>query len=330
MASNFLKRKEIIFWSLVTTGVAFFFFIPSVQALTINEIVPHNASLLNLASVFALILVFTTTAYFSESSRTNALEKEKVARDAANRSSNMASLGEMAGGIAHEINNPLMIISGSSSVIERLILKEQVDKEKIIKHLHKIQETSQRASKIIKGLKTLARDGMADPKETVTLKEVIDDVFSIIKTKLNHKEVTLHFDAENKNLDRSLMLYRVQFSQVLLNLISNSFDALMELDERWIKIEVTEDGNGLKLAFIDSGPGIPPEVEAKIFTPFFTTKPVGKGTGLGLPLSYAIVDKCGGKFYYDRSKGNTCFVIELPRELYSSNPPQDHRQQKSA
>jgi signal transduction histidine kinase len=94
--------------------------------------------------------------------------------------------------------------------------------------------------------------------------------------------------------------------------LSNAFDEVSKLDEKWLKLIVQETNQGTEFRFIDSGKGVPDEVQEKIFRPFFTTKEIGKGTGLGLSLSYSIVKKHKGSLRIDNSCENTCFVVTIP------------------
>ena len=103
-----------------------------------------------------------------------------------------------------------------------------------------------------------------------------------------------------------------QLGQVLLNLLNNAFDAVVGLDERWIRINYFLENKHLKIEVIDSGFGIPKEISEKMLQPFFTTKEVGKGTGLGLSISKGIIEDHCGRFYYQEKDQHTCFGIELP------------------
>ena len=151
--------------------------------------------------------------------------------------------------------------------------------------------------------------------EEIVLSEVFDDVLSFLSSRFVHQEVDLIFDNGNPLLNTVMELYRVQFSQVVLNLLTNSFDAVSDLRDRWVKIELLERKNAFELVFTDSGKGIPDEVAQNIFTPFYTTKPPGKGTGLGLSLCNSIIEKCGGELRYEKNNPNTCFVVTLPKSL---------------
>ncbi|GEM_PF-2251994 len=315
IAISFLSRRATVAWSVISFSFALLLFLPQVKVFVINELNPADFQFVRILSICSLLVAFTIVSFFAETARIKMIDEKTDALEAANRASNLASLGEMAGGIAHEINNPLMIISGSSMVIEKALKKEDLDKEKILKHLETIKKTTKRAATIIKGLKTLARDGVYDAAENVSIKEVLDDVLSFMEAKLRHGDINLLLDTTNILFDKKFPLFRVQFSQVVLNLLTNSFDAISELKDKWINIEMQEEHGEITLRITDSGPGIPNEILDKIFTPFFTTKPIGKGTGLGLPLCYSIMGKCGGELKYDKEKKNTCFALRLPAPI---------------
>ena len=226
----------------------------------------------------------------------------------------LASLGEMAASIAHEINNPLAIIHGSAEQLNRSIQKETYTKEKGESLVKKITETTDRISKIVKSLKTLSRNGDKDPFKDFILKDVIDDCVEISKQSFYEKQITLDVSPISKDLH--LYGQQVQISQVLMNLINNAFHAIEnEPLPRWIKIVLIEYDHYLELKIIDSGLGIPEVIREKIMEPFFTTKDVGKGTGLGLSISKAIIEDHGGTLKLDELAQNTTFTITFPRKI---------------
>lgn len=312
VALNFVNKKEIAFWSLYCGTLVGILFLPQMKDVITMVVTEEQAFGYRLSSQITMAIVISFIAYTSLSNREKALQEKEDAIKAANQTSNLASLGEMAGGIAHEINNPLMIISGSAMVIDKHLGKDDLDIEKMKKHIATINKTTKRAANIIKGLKNLARDGINDEKEDVTISSVLEDIMSFMENKMAHSNIQLHYEENTPMFNKTFSLYRVQFSQVLLNLITNSFYAVEELEEKWIRIEMEEKGSQYLVRVTDSGSGIPQEHQEKIFTPFFTTKPVGKGTGLGLPLCHNIMKTCGGDLYYDNKAKNTSFVIVLP------------------
>jgi len=319
IASSYIPRRYCGIWIFIVTSIFIFFFTGFSLEHFPSEVNPESLLIQKAISGFSMIVTFGTFAFISAKGREFINLKRMEAEAAASRSSNLASLGEMAGGIAHEINNPLMIISGSALVIEKQLKKpvEDIEIEKLEKHLNTIKKTVKRASVIIKGLKTLARDGSNDKTEEMQLCDLFEDVLSFMGPRLRHQDISLNFDIQNPLLRINFPLYKVQFSQVILNLLNNSFDAIENNEEKWIAIDLEKTEAGHFIRITDSGKGIPKEIAEKMFNPFFTTKPVGKGTGLGLPLCHSIVEKCGGTLLYDINHKNTSFLIQLPNPVLS-------------
>lgn len=234
------------------------------------------------------------------------IEDQRVGMIAAGK---MAALGEMAAGIAHEINNPLAIISGHATLATMMLEEEMINRENLQKSLTKIEQTCGRIGKIVSGLKNFSRESSADPMEVVLLSKIFQDTIDLCQERLksNHVELIVQGD-----LTLDLKCKSVQISQVLMNLISNSLDAVSNLNEKWLKIETKRERDHICLTITDSGHGIPSEIVDKIMQPFFTTKQVGKGTGLGLSISKGIVEAHGGEFIYCPEASNTQFKIKFP------------------
>lgn len=228
------------------------------------------------------------------------------------QASKLTALGEMAGGIAHELNNPMAIISSTNQIMRRLIEKDDFDKESLVRYSENIEKTINRISKIINGLRTVSRDSSEEVSAPVTLCEVLDDVLSLCSEKIKNSGCELRVDLNSIAFKTSISCRRVQLSQVFLNLIGNAFDAVENLEEKWIQIDARIDNDKLIIRFIDSGKGIPESIQTKVIQPFFTTKEIGKGTGLGLSISHRIIKNHKGDFYIDNSCPNTCFTVELP------------------
>ncbi|MBC7530850.1 MAG: GHKL domain-containing protein [Oligoflexus sp.] len=227
-------------------------------------------------------------------------------------SSRLAALGEMAGGIAHEINNPLAVISIRSKHIKRAILAKPAQYDQALEYAEIIEVTSNRIATIVSGLRSFSRSGSDDPFESCDLSAVVRDTLNLCSERLKTHGVQLKIGEISKSLrfeGRS-----VQISQVLINLLNNSYDAVSQLEERWIKLDTEVIGEWLQMTMTDSGPGIPDEILAKIMQPFFTTKPVGMGTGLGLSISKGIIEQHRGQFEILKVGDRNHFVIRLPRE----------------
>lgn len=239
-------------------------------------------------------------------------KKIEMQQIAAINSSKLAALGEMAGSIAHEINNPLTIILTNSKIMEKMIEKGIPNPELFLKSSHNIIKTVDRISTIVSGLKNISRDATNEKKQLVPFKVVLLDVFSLCEEKFKNNQIKIICDLSNPLFDTVLNCFQVQLSQVFLNLFNNSYDAIRDLDDKWIKIEVSKTTSFLVINFIDSGKGIPKIIADKIFQPFFTTKEIGRGTGIGLSLVYGIIKHHDGEIYYNDKIPNTCFTIKLP------------------
>ncbi len=249
---------------------------------------------------------------------TDVTEKRKAAetiesqRASMINSSKLSALGEMAGGVAHEINNPVAGIQGKAYQLMRLVDANKYDPEKFKIDLKKIYDTADRIAKIVKGLKSFSRSADKDPMEMTNVSRLISETMDFTKERLaNHGIKVEIVEPENKE-EYSLFCRATQLIQVLIAMINNSYDAIDSLSEKWIRIETIVRNNILELSIMDSGSGIKSEVAQKIMQPFFTTKGVGKGVGLGLSVANGVISEHGGRLYLDDKSPNTRFVIELP------------------
>lgn len=224
----------------------------------------------------------------------------------------LASLGEMAAGIAHEINNPLTIIQGSASVISKLVEQEPMDVPTIKLLTGKLTQTSERISKTIRSLKNLSRSGENDPFMDIDFAKMLDQCLELLRQRFDRDEVELRLP----KFDRPVILRgrEVQLSQVLMNLISNALDAIKNEEKPWIEISYKYGADSIDIDVTDSGPGVPPEIRNKIMEPFFTTKEVNQGTGLGLSISKNIMQSHKGELTL-MDAPHTTFRMHLPLNL---------------
>ena len=225
--------------------------------------------------------------------------------------SKMQALGIMASEIAHEINNPLCIIDLYTKRIIKSIEKGEYKEEELINSCEMISNTVGRISDIIQSLKSISRDSSLDIVEKIKLKKIIDDVLILCQSKT--KYIGLEVQVENSDDSVNVFFNPGQLAQVIINLITNSVDAIEDKKDKWIKLIVTDEEQFIKLSCIDSGLGISKESIEKIMDPFFTTKDPGKGTGLGLSISSKIMSLSGGSLSYDQSAPNTKFDILIPK-----------------
>jgi PAS domain S-box-containing protein len=238
-----------------------------------------------------------------------------VARDIAERKSmqeqlmlsdRLASVGELASGIAHELNNPLTGVIGFS----QLLLDTDVP-DNIREDLSLINNEARRTANIVKNLLTFARKHTA-VKQLGQLNSVIEDVLSLraYEQKANNIEVKRRLATDLPEI----MIDYFQLQQGFLNIVVNAENAMLEAHSKGKLVVTTEKVNHfIRASFTDDGPGIAKENLKRVFDPFFTTKEVGKGTGLGLSICHGIISTHGGRMYAESKVGKgTTFVVELP------------------
>ena len=235
--------------------------------------------------------------------------------------SRLAELGEMAAGFAHEINNPLQIMKSEHSLI-KMILPDLISAAKpeptetiteINDSLDQIALQISRCGSITQSILKFGRQGEPKP-QNIDINRVAPEVVEMIRKKAHVHDIALNESYSSA----PVLVYGdpSELQQVLLNLINNAIDAVNEDEKRaqgTITVKIISENDMARIEISDNGKGISPEDMNKIFTPFFTTKPVGKGTGLGLAVCYGIINKMGGKMEVSSTEGRgTTFVIRLP------------------
>jgi two-component system, LuxR family, sensor histidine kinase DctS len=219
------------------------------------------------------------------------------------------AVAQMAGGIAHDITNPLMIIEGMVDRVRKL--DAQKDQKKFDESLLRILANTQRIATVIRGVRAMAWGTEDDDIEVVDVEAMLDDVISIAKERFRSNYTELR--VKNMCGTTFIKCQRLQISQVLLNLLNNSNDAVTGLrGQRWVEIDVENVNGGIQISVIDNGPGVSLEVRDKILQPFFTTKKTKAHLGLGLTLSKQILDRHGGQIFFDQKSAHTKFVVWLP------------------
>ncbi|MDQ6733036.1 MAG: ATP-binding protein [Nitrospirota bacterium] len=224
------------------------------------------------------------------------------------QSAKLAGIGELAAGIAHELNNPLNNIGLCiGNVLDGAQYKHD---EYLTARLRTVNEQVSRAAAIIHHLQTFAR---ATPTERrlVLLSEVVQQALLFVTELLRLDNVAVQ--TELCRIEAPLWANAVQLEQVIINLLTNARDALDGHAKKAVTVRTSVAAGVVTLVVEDNGPGISTEVVARIFDPFFTTKPVGKGTGLGLSITYGIVKDHGGSIHLEKGEaGGARFVIRLP------------------
>ena len=272
---------------------------------------------------------------------TKSLEELKAAQAQLIQSEKMASLGELTAGIAHEIQNPLNFVNNFSEVSKELLyeMKTELDlgntadakeiADDVIKNLEKINHHGKRADAIVKGMLQHSRSSSGQ-KEPTDINALCDEYLRLSYHGLRAKDKS--FNATIKtDFDESIAKINIipqDIGRVVLNLLTNAFYAVAEKKKQegdsyeptvsiaTALIQLPLGGRSITIKVSDNGGGIPQKVVDKIFQPFFTTKPTGQGTGLGLSLSYDIIKAHGGELKVETKEGEgSAFIILLNTDL---------------
>ncbi len=226
--------------------------------------------------------------------------------------SRLSALGEMSAGIAHEINNPMNVILLNAGRIRVETRSPKADFHVIREAAERIESTSKRIAKIVTSLRTLSHGGTSERFELTTAVEVVETAMELCAEKIKSSNVEI--DCTQVDSEIIFEAKPVQIGQILTNLINNAVDAVLSgsQEKPWIRVETELEFDTLRIAVSDSGPRILPEVMTRIFTPFFTTKAPGKGSGLGLTLSRTFAAQHHGSLFFDPKSEHTRVVLELP------------------
>ncbi|HZE21447.1 MAG TPA: ATP-binding protein, partial [Desulfobaccales bacterium] len=222
------------------------------------------------------------------------------------RTEKLAALGQLAAGVAHEINNPL----GGILVYSYLLLEDLEPGAPERTQVEKIIKEATRCKEIVQGLLEFSRH-MPSKMTPLNINSVIEEVISLMENHLQFQSIRLV-----QELDPRLppvLGDKNKLEQVFINLLMNSGESMEGEGRLTVSTTVTPEGDQVLIRFKDTGPGIPEAYRSRLFDPFFTTKKVGKGVGLGLSISYGIIQKHLGRIFVERTgPEGTVFVIELP------------------
>ncbi len=239
----------------------------------------------------------------SQIQATHDLEKSRLI---AAHNNKLISLGEMSAGIAHEINNPLAIISGAINLLQR----DKDNPTKFNSKIEMLKKATLRISKIVAGLQKFSRTSNRVQMQTAELATIVREALTIVQPKAKTEGVAIDLDIRSNS---KILCDALEIEQVVVNLISNAIDASVSNGaEQLVKIRLFEKGSDAIIQVEDAGSGITKEIEDKLFEPFFTTKPIGKGTGLGLSICKGIVEQHKAKIFLNRDFEHTCFELNFP------------------
>ncbi len=256
----------------------------------------------------AFILIRRMVGRIAEVDREKEMMREQVVE-----TGKLASVGELAAGIAHEINNPVAIMVEEAGWIEDLLEEEEFQEGENLgefrRALEQIRNQGRRCKEITHKLLSFARKTDTRIQE-VQINELLEEMVALLAQRAKYSNVTI-----STNFQEHLPIIKVsqsELQQVFLNLINNALDAIKNRGGT-VNIASQTKGDCLVVEVADNGPGIPRANLARIFDPFFTTKPVGKGTGLGLSICYGIINKMGGEIDVRSAMGaGTTFRVRIP------------------
>jgi two-component system NtrC family sensor kinase len=264
--------------------------------------------------IVCLVIVYGVMTQSLINSRKAALLEKERTQEQLIQSESLAAIGQLVAGIAHELNNPLAsassLIQTDIELIQEQAEKRQVDQELLEDLAYSLKELN-KTKEIVKSILDLSRQTQTY-LEDVDMNAVIDEALQVLYNQYKSMEVTIE-----RHYDPNLPTIQGNFSnlgQVLINIVNNALQALPDGKGKIsLFTSCHQDTESIVVECRDDGIGIPPEIMKDIFKPFFTTKEVGKGTGLGLYVSYEIIKKHAGEIRVSSEKGKgTIFTIILP------------------
>ncbi|WP_022940678.1 sensor histidine kinase [Psychromonas hadalis] len=263
-----------------------------------------------LLTFFLFVIKETKRQLIAQTAHLNAINKDFTAsKSKLVQSNKLSSLGEIATGIAHEINQPLQVICIHADMCQESLQKQ--DYRSVDESFRSILAQVERIEKIVKQVGSFGRDSEQDNYKKEVPATIFESVINIVINQYNQEDVELR-QVLPPSLP-SILCNKTQIEQVLVNLLINAKDAVEESEEKIVFIKAHEQQGKLYIEVSDSGSGIEPSKLDDIFTPFYTTKALGKGTGLGLSISYSIIHQHKGEFQVSSEigKGST-FTVILP------------------
>lgn len=222
------------------------------------------------------------------------------------------AIGAMVSGVSHEINNPLTIIIGTCEVLKKQKQNRIISLEKIKLHAEKMRSNIDRISKIISLISDYSQTFEDQKMQVFDVKGLTENLLVIFGRELSKYQIKVELTTAGQT---TLVGHPKIIEFVLTSLIKNAIEAIIDLDQRWIRIHLSQKRNYLSIQVTDSGKGISRDVQQKIMSAFFTTKDVGQGLGLSLMASKRYVEVHRGKIQYLPEKSNTTFEVILPRGL---------------
>jgi signal transduction histidine kinase len=315
-------RKNLVLFSVFNFGALIY--VIGVSAYFASGEIPVKANLdfiLNCASLLILFIMAVFYFVFCLASIQKMIQQEVISKIKESdlvrmkmvENARRSSLGAMASGVAHEVNNPLAIIMGHVEQIRRHLFKNKILDDKMQRYFKTIESSSERINKVTKSLRFIAHEGEAEEFQMISIRELINKVLDLTlnrTTQFGIEFEILYSDEEDLHIEcRESLL-----GHVLLIMITNSIEAIKDNGgEKWIHLFIGKGGfNEFKIRIVDSGFGIQADIRDKIFEPFFTTRDVNEGAGLGLSIALGIIKEHQGTIIYQSNEKHTTFDVIIP------------------
>lgn len=232
-------------------------------------------------------------------------DKLKEAEQSLIHAAKLTAVGESTSSIAHDLKNPLAVINGNISLLQKMI-----NDEKTLKKLDKIEVASTKINQLVERLNRFGRKEF-NLDQKVILQEIVENSLVLVESKINKTNTDLKVEIQDDLPD--IKGDAGALEQVLMNLVSNAIDAMEDVEVKIITIKALKANENVKISISDSGVGIPVEKQETVFNAFYTSKDAGKGTGLGLSISKKIIENHHGSIYLNNKfQGGAEFIIELP------------------
>ncbi len=314
IAALLLNGFYSVIWFVISIiEVVLLFYMKNNDLLPTNVIPPGGMDQFLITSTVFGIFLITILCILTDTLRERISNEKEELQNKSFRLTQLASLGSLASGVSHEINNPLAVIKGSQLKIKRMIESEEViDKKNLINYMNKIERNVKRIQEITTSLRGISKDGNKKIV-AINMQELLTSVAAMGRERIGIKPITLNLEFKATELYFN-GIYSEVF-QAFYNIVENSIDELVDLNNGAGKIEISLDfsDDNMVICFKDNGRGIPEKFRDNIFDPFFTTKRFGHATGLGLTYSFNVISYNGGtlELVAQKEKGTT-FKATLP------------------